>query len=324
MKLPRLFLTVVFALVISVTWAQQVLIRAELDTNRALIGDQIKLRLTVEKPAAIKVGFPVFKDTLAHDVEIISISSVDTASITSDTIVLKQDLMISVFDTGLFEIPSLAFTMLSNGKQDTLNTLPVYFEILPVIADSTIRDIKAIYKVPVSFRELSPYILLAIVIGLLTWLLIHYLRNRKTKDKLMPIRNASEPPDIIALRELEQLKEEKPWMYNKIKYYHIRVSEILRIYIEHRFRIAALEQTTGEILASLKPAVCKASDIDHLSSVLKLADLVKFAKVIPGVDENANQITVAMEFVRNTIIHEVADTPDDDKENTIVQSNRLS
>jgi len=324
MKLPRLILTVMLALVISVTWAQEVLIRAELDTNRALIGDQVKLHLTVEKPAAVQVSFPVLKDTLTHDIEIISISSIDTASNTSDTIILKQDLLISVFDTGLFEIPSLAFTIKSNGIQDTFSTLPVYLEVLSVKADSTIRDIKAIYRVPVSFRELSPYILLALVLGLLTWLLARYLKSRKTRDKLMPIRNSFEPPDIIAMRELEQLKEEKPWMHNKVKYYHIRVSEILRIYVEHRFRITALEQTTGEILSALKPTACKASDLNQLSSVLKLADLVKFAKVIPDADENTAQIGVAMEFVNNTTIHEVAGTPESDKESVIFQSNRSS
>ncbi len=317
-------MTVILALVISATSAQEVLIRAELDTNKALIGDQIKLHLLVKKPAAIQVSFPVLKDTLTHDIEIINISSIDTLSHASDSSLLRQDLLISVFDTGIFEIPSLAFTVQSNGIQDTLSTLPVYFEILSVKADSTIRDIKAIYKVPLSFRELSPYILLLLVLGLLTWLLIRHLKHRKTRDKLMPVGNASEPPDIIALRELAQLKEEKPWMHNKVKYYYIRISEILRIYVEHRFQITALEHTTNEILSALKPPACIASDLNRLASVLELADLVKFAKVIPGVDENAAQIDYAAEFVHNTILREAEGAPNGDNEKAMVQSNRSS
>jgi hypothetical protein len=297
-------MVIVLALVISTAWAQEVVIKSELDTNKALIGDQIKLRLSVEKQADIQVDFPALKDTITHDIEIVSKSSIDTTSVASERFLLSQELLISVFDTGLYEIPSLAFIMQKGTKQDTLHTLPVKFEILSVKSDSTIRDIKAIYKVPMSFRELSPYILITIVLGLLIWLLIHYLKNRHNNDKVEPVANSSEPPDIVALRALEQLKEEKPWIHGKVKFYHIMISEILRTYIERRFDIMALEQTTDEILIALKPPVCKAFDHNRLSEILKLADLVKFAKVIPGVNENAAQVDLASEFVCNTTVHE--------------------
>ena len=66
---------------------------------------------------------------------------------------------------------------------------------------------------------------------------------------------SSEPPDIVALRGLDQLRDEKPWLNNKIKYYYIRISEILRIYIENRYKTQALEQTTDEILVSMKSTI---------------------------------------------------------------------
>jgi hypothetical protein len=228
MKLSRLIFSVALTLVIYATRAQEVVIRAELDTNKALIGDQIKLHLSVEKPTATLVNFPVLTDTITRDIEIISNSSIDTTSIASERNILSRNLLISVYDTGLFEIPALTFTVQSNGVQDTLNTLPVSFEILAVKADSTIRDIKAIYKAPLSFRELTPYILLALIIGFLTWFLIRYFNNRPIKDTLKRVVNLSEPPDIIALRELALLKEEKPWLHNRVKLYHIRISEIMR------------------------------------------------------------------------------------------------
>jgi len=304
MKFSRLILSVVLALVIQPTWAQEVIIKAELDTNRALIGDQLRLLLSVEKPSGIQVSFPVLKDTITHAIEIISNHSIDTTSLASGRSILSQELLISVFDTGHFKIPSLSFILQSNGKQDTLNTLPVPFKILSLKSDSTIRDIKAIYNAPVSFRELYPYALLILALGLLIWLFIRHLRKRSLKDMFKIVENSFEPPDIIALREFEKLKIEKPWMHNKVKFYHIRISEILRNYIEHRFKTMALEQTTDEILGSLKPPVCKADDHGHLSEVLKLSDLVKFAKVIPNADENAAQVDLAAAFVINTTLHE--------------------
>jgi hypothetical protein len=324
MKLPRLIILVALSLFLSATRAQEVVIRAKLDTNKALIGDQIKLHLSVEKPIATLVNFPVLKDTITRDIEIISNSSIDTTSIASGRNILSLNFLISVYDTGLFKIPALTFTVQSNGVQDTLNTLPVSFEILTVKADSTIRDIKAIYKAPLSLRELTPYILLALIIGFLTWFLIRYFNNRPIKNTLKQVVNLSEPPDIIALRELELLKEEKPWLHNRVKFYHIRISEIMRTYIQGRFKIMALEQTTDEIIFSLKPPVCKASDLMSLTKMLKLADLVKFAKVIPDSEENAAQIGFAAEFINNTTVNEVAFEPKGDNESAMNQSNRTS
>lgn len=65
----------------------------------------------------------------------------------------------------------------------------------------------------------------------------------------------------------------------------------------------ALEQTTDEILRELKSAGCEASDHTHLAGILKLADLVKFAKVIPADEENAVQVELAAGFVRSTSSH---------------------
>ena len=245
------------------------------------------------------VNFPVLGDTLTQKIEIIGVSAVDTIPDSGGS-TLSQDILVTVFDTGFFEIPALPFGIFSAGQGDTLYTLPLSFEIMSVKADSTIRDIKGIYKVPLSFREIAPYNLAAIGIVLLTWLLIHFIRKKRSGKSGQLLAVSSEPPDIIALRALDQLKEEKPWMHNKIKYYYIRISEILRVYIEGRFKTQALEQTTDEILYSLKSTVSDASDFNKLSAVLKLSDLVKFAKVIPDQEDNAMQIETASEFVRNT------------------------
>ena len=105
------------------------------------------------------------------------------------------------------------------------------------------------------------------------------------------------------MRDLEKLRDEKPWLNNKIKFHYIRISDILRVYIENRFKTPALEQTTEEILGSLKSPVCETTELNRLSAILKLADLVKFAKVIPDTEENALQIDKAGEFVRNTSVH---------------------
>jgi len=58
-------LIVISAIVCVDVKSQQVVVKAELDTNRALIGDQLKLQLSVDKPENVQVDFPVIYDTLA-------------------------------------------------------------------------------------------------------------------------------------------------------------------------------------------------------------------------------------------------------------------
>jgi hypothetical protein len=61
-----------------------------------------------------------------------------------------------------------------------------------------------------------------------------------------------------------------------------------------------------------------------LTTMLKLADLVKFAKVIPDTEENAAQIGFATEFINSTAVNEVVFEPNGDNESTMIQSNRTS
>jgi hypothetical protein len=287
--------------------AQEIIINAELDTNRALIGDQLRLHLSVEKPVGVNITFPAFKDTITHKIEIVSETDSDTNTVQQNREVLSRDLLITVFDTGFFEIPSLPFIANIKNSYDTLLTSPIHFEIVAMKSDTSLRDIKGNYKAPLNvaeiyayIKEYYPYGLVAGGLGLLIWYLVRYIRRRLGRGKLVYREVIRELPEVIALRELEKLKEEKPWLHQKVKLYFISLSEILRSYIENRFQIMALEQTTDEILRELKATDCEASDHSRLAGILRLADLVKFAKVIPAEEENALQVDLAVGFVHST------------------------
>ena len=332
--MKKLFkLVIVFALTgcLTVISAQQVVIKAELDTNRALIGDQLNLRLSVEKPADLRVDFPLLKDTITRKIEIVRDSYTDTSSVSQGRVAFDRNLVITVFDTGFFEIPALDFIAYSGQLTDTFSTLPLQFVVLPVRADTTLKDIKQNFKAPVNLAEILYYAkknyplgLLAIAVALLTWYIIRYIRKRRGRGGDIQKEIPVELPEVIALRELEKLKEDKPWMHNRVKLYHTRLSEILRQYIEGRYNIMALEQTTEEILFALKSMPCGASDLNKLAGILKLSDLVKFAKVIPAIEENALQSDLAAEFVRSTAARAEETDRDDDSEKNLEHTNTVT
>lgn len=298
----RLLLSIWFLMLCLIGYSQNISVSATLDTTRGLLGDQFKLRLRVEKPhSSWKVVFPVITDSLSKEIEVVNVKPIDTV-VSPNNEILSQELLITVFDTGFFEIPAMPFTISNSSVTDTIRTLPVYFEIMSMKADSTIRDIKAIYKAPLTFREIVPYVLGAVFLLLIGWLLGRYYRKLRLRTTGKEEEMITELPHVIALRELARLREEKPWLNNKVKYYYIRVSDILRTYIERRYNTLAMEQTTGEIMQSLKNKKIDSAELSRLSDVLKLADLVKFAKVIPDPEQNALQVAQAEEFVRNTIL----------------------
>ncbi len=281
-------------------WGQAITAKVDLDTNRALIGDQLKMQLIVEKPDDVTVRFPDINDELNEEIAVIRKSDIDTSRLSAGFEKLHQEMLIAVFDTGIIEIPALQFIWQSQQTQDTIRTHPLVLEIESIPLESDIRDIKANYKAPVTLFELLPYSI-ALVVILAAIIMVRWYYKRKYQGMSVSLASQKlDPPDVAALRELERLKKEAPWLHNKVKVYYIRLSEIIRNYIERRFHIPALEQTTEEILFDLKKLNHDSDSIPLLKAMLTLADLVKFAKVIPDKEENAKQIDVAVEYVIHT------------------------
>lgn len=279
-------------------------VQAHLDTNSIVIGDQIGYEITVKRDKNAYVRFPDFGDNLTDEIEIVSKTPVDSFWSKKDQkYVLTQKLVLTAFDSGLFYIPPIEFFLTGEHSSDTIRSGATYLEVysVPLDTTNTIRDIKSIEKAPLSFGELYPYMLIVIFIGLLVWFMLFYLRKKEKKQPLLVRIKVEEPPHVVALRELEKLKAEKLWQRKKTKLYYSRLTEIVRIYLEKRFSIMALEQTTDEILMELEgQEILSEEDYRLLREMLCQADLVKFAKADPLPDENETHFENACAFVSNT------------------------
>ena len=305
MHLRRFYISVIICYLLIVLFpaglsGQVITAKAVLDTNRFLIGDQMKMKLMVEMPSDVTVTFPDIGDKLTEKIDVIAKSDIDSTIALDGLQKLNQELVIAVFDTGYFEVPSMTFIFHFEGITDTIETLPKNVEIMSLALDDDIRDLKANYKAPVSLGELYPYIVALIFISLAVWFIRNYYRKKYGKIPVTLTDPKLDPPNIFALKEIEKLKDAAPWMHNRIKYYYIRLSDIIRNYLEQQFQIAALEQTTEEIIFSMRNTPCNESCIDMLTRLLALADWVKFAKVIPDEKENESQIETAIQFVKSS------------------------
>ncbi|MBN2682213.1 MAG: hypothetical protein JXR58_06865 [Bacteroidales bacterium] len=191
----------------------------------------------------------------------------------------------------------------------------------PLFSYFPIMDIKPPYDEEWSIWEdfkifLEDYgIYLIIIVLLIAIALIYFIYFKKKKQKedlpAMPL----EPAHIIAFRDLNDLKEKKLWQAGKVKEFHSRLTEILRRYMEQRYGIMALEQTTYEILQSIaKEKILNKQEKAILKEILELADLVKFAKFTPIPDENDRSLRNSYQFVEKTkIVEEITKNEDVDE-----------
>lgn len=299
--------------------AQQVTVKASIDSTHILIGDQLKLLLEVEKPKTLQVQFPQVPDTFSSKVEVVNRSKIDTFKLDDKTRQrLTQTLYITSFDSGKHQIPPFYFRMKNGQVLDSTATRELMFQVHTMKIDTTKGpvDIKTVYGAPVTLKEVMPYILGVILIGALVFFIFYYIRwKKKNKPLFVKAEKPAEPAHIIALRELDRIKAQKLWQQEKIKQYYSEISDTIRTYIVNRFEIQALEQTSSETINALKPRrdLVDEKTLDQLQHVLSLADLVKFAKYTPLPDDNNLTLMNAYFFVNQTKKEEIK-TPEKPKD----------
>lgn len=288
------------------TQGQQVTVKASIDSTHILIGDQLKLLLEVEKPKDLNVQFPQVPDTFSSKVEVVNRSKIDTFKLDDKTRQrLTQTLFITSFDSGKHQIPPFYFRMKNGQVLDSTATRELMFQVHTMKIDTTKGpvDIKTVYGAPVTLKEVMPYILGVILIAALVFFIFYYIRwKKKNKPLFAKPEKPAEPAHIIALRELDRIKSQKLWQQEKIKQYYSEVSDTIRTYIQNRFDVPAMEQTSGETIGAFRAQkeLIDDNSINQLQHILSLADLVKFAKYTPLPDDNNLTLMNAYFFVNQT------------------------
>jgi hypothetical protein len=277
--------------------AQDARVSAKLDQSRIALGDQTVLRLTADLPVNGKIEFPQLVDTISSKISIVETGKRDT--VTADgRWKISQQYTVTSFEPGVQVVPSFAF--INNGIN--LNTESIPLEVSEVKVDTTkaIFDIKQPITVKYNFfdwlRDNYFWVILGLlIVGLVVGIWLFFRKTRK--PALTAAVEDKQPLYAIFVAKLYTLKMQKLWENNEMKLYYSELTDILRDYLEKRYKIRAMEQTTEEILASLQPFNISESSINDLKKILLLADLVKFAKQQPLFNENQQSMDNAIAFV---------------------------
>ena len=276
---------------------------AWVDSSSYLIGDWIRVHVDITHPKGARLT-PVVGDTV-NGFQVIGRTPLAPEGETTTS----TEFVLARYDSGRAIIPPLTFAYLMPGDSSprtlSSNALMVSVRRLDVDTTLAIKDVKPPLSIPLSLAELALYAGIAVVIALLAWLLYRLWKKRRQKASGEIYVPPKRPAHLIAYEELAMLKEKKLWQQGLVKQYYSEATEIFRRYLENRYTLQALEETTDEILAGLQKLRMTPDLLHSVEGILRRADLVKFAKHQPGIPEHEEILTVITTLIDRTKIVEM-------------------
>ena len=269
------------------------------DRTNVVIGDQIKATITtnLSEGREWRNLENVWPDSITG-IEVVSGPLVDDKNPAS----ARYTWNISLFDTGWVMIPALPVVIRKGNELDTFFTTEIPVQVMTIEPDSAgLAGVKDIEKQPFNLMYYKKYlphllVLLAILAGVYFW-----WRKKNRKEELIEIPIPEPLPHEWAFRALDELEEKRLWQSGEVKEHYSLLTAILREYLERRYGINALEQTTDEILGQLSYQLLSNELLRDTEQLLSVADLIKFAKADPGIDIHAEAIMRVRRFVAGTM-----------------------
>jgi hypothetical protein len=166
----------------------------------------------------------------------------------------------------------------------------------PLPPDADIADIKG----PLAAgRAWWPW-LLAALLGAAAWEAWRRLRRRPGEGPAPEPAAPPVPPEVAAARALAELAASGLWERGEHAAYYLRLTDVLREYLEARYAAPATAMTSVEVARLLKD---KRPDLRLAAStreLLQRADLVKFARWSPDDGDGARDAGLVSEIVTAT------------------------
>lgn len=317
-----IFLITLLGLLTGRMAAQSVTVDAKIDSLQILIGEQTKITLEVSTDADKRAIFPVYTDTIVKGVEIIDIAKPDTQYLNDrKRLLIKQEYTITSFDSALYYLPPMQVLVDNKPYLSKALALKVYSVPLDTLRFYGPKPVMAAPFVWKDWYGVMACGILLIPFGfLLVYLIMRIFDNKPIirKVKVEP----KLPPHQLALQEIERIKAEKVWQKGMQKEYYTELTDALRGYIKDRFGFNALEMTSSEIIAKLLEVNDKDAIAD-LRSLFETADLVKFAKHNPLMNENDANLINAIDFINETKVQEDDNAKLQPTEITVIEKRSL-
>ena len=270
----------------------------EMDTLQTTIGYPISYRLNVSHPDTNLIDFPNlrFKDNL----------QLQNSSFSPNRNNFEANLELVFWDTGYIVIPEIEINILNldSVKLYSINSDSIIVEVVSVKEKNMnlspgsdgILPIKGPVKVQ-TYEDL--YLALKIItLAIIAYGIISLWKKRSKKELEKVDRSNYIMPTNIALMKLEKLKQFELSSEVSKKDFFVKISLILREYIENSFFIRALEMTTEDISDNYDLFPFDSDLVTELTSILQRADMVKYAREKKDREQCMKYLKRSISFVK--------------------------
>lgn len=301
--------------------ATDVQLKQSLDSAYILMGKKTDITVELISQGSPDGAIVIQDNKMPAEVEISEPGQTDTTSLGNDRWELLRRITIQSFDSGLYTLPPVVYV---RGNDTLARSSAIALKVIPVPVDTLtdIHDYAATADAGLRWTDRLPdwvvdyglWILLTLLLAFAAVFAWHrWLRKPKSAgDTTVKVKKA--PPYETAVKELNELRDERLCEQGQEKEFYTRLTEILRVYLQDRFGINAMEMTSTEILHALGSNEETRLPRRHMTEILNMADFVKFAKVRPLPDDNVKTFRSAMQFVEDTRPIPSPDKPNNETE----------
>lgn len=257
-------------------------IKTSVDKAEIYIGDLINYTISITYDSTYELIPPPLGANLG---------AFDVKDYKSDVITHLKDgrlrsdntFVLSTFTTGDYLIPPIPVIFkLPGGSRKALlsESVPIKVQSLLLNTDDSadIKPLKAQFEFK---RNLTPYYIWggSILFVLLIFGIWLYRRMTRKRETIEPID--LRPAWEIAFERLAFLNQKNLLAESQFKAFYFELTDILRFYHGKMYSFNAMDMTTEEFLLAFDQRELPEGLFERTSSLLKHADLVKFAKYVP-------------------------------------------
>lgn len=274
----------------------------KLEKKEISVGDPIKVEIVVEAPAGTTIHWPDLMVLLPE----FPVSQIELKRESTEKGIDREQcsFYITAYKVGRLDFPALPIRFEWKESAGVVETDPEQITVESVLKgeDEKLADIKGPVKIPFDVWPLVKWILFFLIIILAGAVLFFWIRKRRAKEKIIPAEDIFKgiPPHEWAYSKLDQLLGQRLLEKGHYKEFYVAFSEILKHYLEGRYRVETMERTTQEILDSLMRAQIQHSLCREVLAILEECDYVKFAKYKPAHEQSKESIQKIYEFIDKT------------------------
>ena len=257
----------------------------------------------VEGPASLICDFPDIHDEM-RQIELRPLP-LERETLDNERIRYVQSYVFDPVFPGMYMLPQVSVTWHDDENEGTLSAPAIAYHARE-LSDSEIEAVGHFMGIatpgallpPRGFTRTHALMVVAAFLAAAT-LFVLYIRYRRGET---PLAIPEAPPWETALKRLRELQRRDLPGAGKIDAFYVDLTSILRYYIEDRFHIHAPGQTTPEFLdAAARQRVFSDAQQAFLTEFLRECDRVKFARLLPGLDDMAAHFSQVKRFVQDTV-----------------------